>query len=323
MKKLTTLMLISILSLSLLACEKQSTTDQEDTDTQEEVVTTTTTDEEEAETETEEGAETEEGEEETMEITERSPGEIPFDYPVVANTTAKTEEYVLAPSNSSINDAFKDEDQRTTMIFYHRKMLEPGANESKIEEYSSEVNIPNSVIIPLPTGETAQPGDIILTWWQTGSGMTRAIVVANEESTESSPMVKYLDLSFDYEPEKIKENSFHVLTQEMEPGTAVAVKDGDEYQHEIIINVSGDNVLTSGFASILKVRNKTDLIPVPIKPSVNIGDKVHIPILGTFKEGIVLEVDESNGRVKVEYEWAGTSSQELFGFGDVIKDLPT
>ncbi|MFC1616162.1 hypothetical protein ACFL21_03405 [Patescibacteria group bacterium] len=318
MKKLSLLFLIFTLSFSLISCEALDKKDQDPEDDE----PTTTEEELQEDVEDIEASTTADELEQELQVEpiEREPGEVPFDYPMDLSTSAKAEEFVLTTSKGSLADSFEDETGRTTMIFYHRTMIEPGQSESTIEEYSDEIKMPNSLIIPIPTGQTAEPGDIVLTWWQTGSGMTRAIIVEGGDTNQ--PLAKYLDLSFDYDPEKLKENSFYVISEEMQPGTAVAYKDGEEYSHEFVINVAGDKVLTSGFASILNVRNKADLIAIPIKPDIAMGDKVFIPVLGTFKEGIVIEVNDNNGRVKIEYEWAGTTSEELFPFGDIIKELP-
>ena len=49
--------------------------------------------------------------------------------------------------------------------------------EGVIVDHIKGVVVPNAVVVPIPTGQTAQEGDIIVTWLQKGGGdLQRAIV---------------------------------------------------------------------------------------------------------------------------------------------------
>src|SRR5215210_9425361 len=166
------------------------------------------------------------------------PGEIPFPGFPTVGTTAKADEVVLAPSYNWIQDAATKGPDKVTFIFYSQKMVAPGDVESEVEFMSpGKQKVSNAYIIPIPAGQTAKVGDIVLTWWQSGSGMNRAIVV--EAANPSEPTVRYLDISYDNPAksrdgkttigqmdEKLKPNSFVKLNGPWEPGTVIAVNDG-------------------------------------------------------------------------------------------------
>ena len=120
------------------------------------------------------------------------PGEIPYAFPIVKECAASDGEFVLSPSRAFLDDAFAKEG-KTMMIWYQNIMAKSDINESTIKQISGEVQIPNSLIIPIPAGATAKKGDIILTTWQSGSGMQRAIVT--DDTDPSAPVVHYLDIT--------------------------------------------------------------------------------------------------------------------------------
>lgn len=259
------------------------------------------------------------------------PGEIPFKgFPMVA-TTAKADEVVLCPSYNWIQDAATKGPDKVTFIFYSQKMIAPGEVESEVEFLSpGKAKVPNAYIIPIPAGQKASVGDIVLTWWQSGSGMNRAIVVEAGDPTE--PTVRYLDIAYDNPAksrdgkttigqmdEKLKPNSFVKISSAWEPGTVVAVNDGANRKKAQIIRVAGDKVLTIGFAGSLQVYDKSACTPVPLKPNVKAGDKVKAAIYGNFQNVTVTKVDNKIGRVFVKGE-SGDTSEKAIPFGDVMTE---
>jgi hypothetical protein len=255
------------------------------------------------------------------------PGEIPFNGFPTVGTTAKAGEVVLCPSFNWIQDAATKGPDKVTFIFYNQKMIAPGEVESEVEFLSpGKEKVSNAYIIPIPAGQTAKVGDIVLTWWQSGSGMNRAIVVEASDPTE--PTVRYLDIDYDNPAksrdgkttigqmdEKLKPNSFVKINNAWEPGTAVAVNDGANRKKAQVIRVAGDKVLTIGLAGRLQVYDKSACTPVPVKPTVKAGDKVKAPIYGNFQNVTVTKVDGRNGRVFVKPE---TGDEKAIAFGDVL-----
>ncbi|MHA1381262.1 MAG: hypothetical protein ACTSRG_23085 [Candidatus Helarchaeota archaeon] len=250
----------------------------------------------------------------------RKKGEIPFDYPIVS-TTAKKGDYVIASSRKWIDDAFEKGGENVTFIYYGAWMVDPGQEESKIKTLpGSEVIIPNSMMIPIRSGETAKIGDILLTTWQSGSGMERVIVVSG--GTDLEPKVLYLDMDYDnpagiaQKVDTLQPNTFHKLYgNKLEVGGVVAVKtSGNEYLRVIATNIAEDKVLTIGFAGKMAVYNKKDCYILPIKPEIKKGDKVYIPFVGKFQEAIVDKVDPKIGRVFTTNSWG---KKAAIAFGDV------
>jgi len=255
-------------------------------------------------------------------------GKIPYNFPAVA-TTAKMGEYVLAPSFSFIEDAWTG--KSSTFNFHSRKCLEVGKVESKLYEIGEEVMIPNSLIIPIPAGETVANGDIVLTWWQSGSGMCRAIIV--DATNSKSPIAKYLDIDFDNNTtnkngvpigqmdEQLEPNTFTKITSTWQAGTSIAILENGNYSHYKIIRIENDKILASGWAGKLAVFQKADCIAIPIRLELVAGDKIQVPYIGNFIEGVVKKYDKKIGRVFVEIIFAGQKKNIVISIGNVAWEL--
>jgi len=253
------------------------------------------------------------------------PGQIPFDYPAVA-TTAKAGDYVIAPSKTWIDEAFVKGGSKQTFIYYGAWMVTPGPLESKIKTLpGKEVTIPNGMMVPIRSGETAKPGDVVLTTWQSGSGMQRAIVVPG--GTPATPKVMYLDLDYDNpagvgkKVDQLKPNTFQKQKDGLEVGNVVAVKAGSRMNRARVVGVAGDKVLVIGFAGRVSVQAKANVIPIPIKPHVKVGDEVWVPQIGSFGKAKVEKIDAAIGRVFVGYKWGGQEKKAAIAFGDVATGL--
>ena len=222
---------------------------------------------------------------------ELAAGMTPFDFPTV-DITANAGDYILTPGYEMYQNSLKTEEPTDeTYIFYAYEMLESGKVESKISfTFDGEQMMPNSMMIPIPQGQTAEVGDVVLTWWQSGSGICRAIVT--DASNPSEPTVKYLDLDLDNEEEQLKPNSFVKLTSDWQPGNIIAAKGEYDYVAAQIIRVSGNKVLTLGFAGRIVVYDKADCKPVPITPDVKVGDKVWATFVDAFGEYEVAKIDK-------------------------------
>lgn len=268
-----------------------------------------------------------------VEVTEEtatlSPGMTPFDFPTVG-ITAEAGDYVLTPTNKMWTAAIAAEDPTNeTYIYYSAQMSAPGEVESEIEStFDGIVKMPNSMIIPIPKGQTAQKGDIVLTWWQTGSGMQRAIVV--DDANPQEPVVMYLDLAYD-NPATDKDSgksigateyplapdSFVKITDPWQEGNMIAANDGERWNSVQIVKVAGEKILTVGFAGRMKVYAKADCKPVPLVPDVEAGDTVQAVFAGSFREHTVTRVDKEIGRVFVEQ----SNAEEAIPYGQVASTL--
>ena len=187
---------------------------------------------------------------------------------------------------SSYNSSMKknEDPAETTHIFYKADFVKAGETKSTIKSISEEYEIPNSLIIPFYKGAKAKKGDIVLTWWQGGSGMQRAIVV--DDARPEEPKVCYLDLDF---------------KGDGTPGANLVVNDGTEQKEGTLLNVAGDKFLYDGFAGKVKVAKKSDCQLVPVKQSLKAGDAVKAVWVGSWNADYsVVKVDEKVGRVWVK-----------------------
>jgi len=252
-----------------------------------------------------------------------------IDFPAV-DTAAKPGEWVLAV-NKLMYDRWVAKPDKENVIFYAHELIEAGPKVSKFKSPSGENVIPNSLIIPIKKGGKAKVGDIVLTWWQSGSGMKRAIVVDAKDPKQ--PVVRYLDIAYDNPAksrdgkttigqmdEQLKPDSFVQLTKPFAPGSTVACKDGADHKTHHVVRVAGDKVLLLGFAGFISARAKADCVALPQKPKVKKGDKVRADFAGRMVPATVIKVDPKIGRVWVTYDVIKDKEYAL-PYGHVIAKL--
>ena len=107
-------------------------------------------------------------------------------------------------------------------IYYNCNLVKAGDVQSTIKTLSDEYDIPNSLIIPIYKDATAKKGDIVLTWWQNGSGMQRAIVV--DAANPAEPKIHYLDLQFKGDGTGTAEKNDN---QTLKPNSFIVLKNGE------------------------------------------------------------------------------------------------
>ncbi len=254
-------------------------------------------------------------------------GSIPFEFPLQEKLNAQNGDFVLTPPLLWIEDGFKKGGDNQTFIYYGAYVQETGSFTSKVKGLAgTEMEIPNSMIIPIKKGQKAKPGDIILTHWQSGSGMQRAIVI--EGGSEEEPMIRYLDLDYDnpagvgQKDDKCKKDTFHIMKDDFELGSSIAVKDGNSYKHYQILNIIDNKILALGFAGRITVIDKANAIAIPVKYVPKVKENVFVVAIGSFRPGVVTKLDEKIGRVFVEYEFGGQKQTGAFPFGQIISKLP-
>ena len=252
----------------------------------------------------------------------------PFkDFPAV-ETTAKTGETVLVPSYNWLQEANVKGADKVGMIWYNQTMQTPDQEMSEVKFMSDTRKVPNAYIVAIPPGATARKGDIVLTWWQTGSGMQRAIVV--DDSSPSEPVVRYLDIDYDNPAksrdgkttigqmdEKLKPNTFVKINAPFDVGTKVAIQDGTEQKSAQVIRVAGEKVFVNGFAGTIAVVDKSRCTPFPLVSAAKPGDKVKAVWVGSVKDGTVTRVDAAIGRVFVKFDVDG--KEKAVSFGEIMK----
>jgi hypothetical protein len=252
----------------------------------------------------------------------------PFDFST--SVDAKTGDFVLVPSNKTIAKSAGLDPAKIRLIWYTHTMEKPGPEKSmvKFKFEKQAIETPNPYIVPIHKGATAKKGDILLTWWQSGSGMQRAIVVDDKNPKE--PVVRYLDIAYDNPSksrdktttigkmdEKLKPDSFVVIKDELEPGTSVSIKEKNKELHAQVIRSSNDKVFVKMFGGKVAVFPKSIITPVPIKPSLKAGDSVKAVRYGSFSAATVTKIDEKIGRVWVQYS-TGAKKEKVVSIGDIL-----
>ena len=248
-------------------------------------------------------------------------------FPDVA-TTAKAGEFVLVPSYNWIEDAAAAKGKDTRFIFYKQNMVAPGETTSKVKFLGpGEKEVPNSYIVAIPKAGKAKVGDIVLTWWQSGSGMQRAIVVS--AANPARPVVRYLDLGYNNPAksrdgkttigqmdEELQEDSF-VLLKDGAPGTAFrcgAGKDAEKWKL-ITATPSGEQLMLA--SSKLKKFGKGECTPIPVKPAVKAGQTVTAGdvYVSRMKSVKIERVDAKIGRAFfLDYD----KKEDAASFGDIV-----
>lgn len=251
----------------------------------------------------------------------------PWDFPEGNANVGLAEDQAALSIHTFYPDKLKESDDpaNETYIFYNTTVKSVGETTSIVKDFGSDVEMPNALIIPLPGGQKAQKGDIILTWWQSGSGMERAIVT--DASNPESPKVDYLDLSYkddgtgfaqDHANEQIKPNTFTVLKDgEWQPGAQIVVTGDGSYEAGVLVNCTDDKVLLKGFAGKLEVFKRSACKVVPLKQNLKVGDEVMAIFTSSYKTGYkIKKIDEKVGRVWVE----GPFGDDIVNILEVYKE---
>ena len=240
----------------------------------------------------------------------------------VSKPTAQAGDYVLCPSRQFYDNAVQKGVNKTTFIYYAATLVEANETTSTVKNLAGRTfSLPNQMIVPIPKEQTAKKHDIVLTWWQKGSGMQRAIVVGG---SETEPVVRYLDIKLTNpsgagkREEKLRPNSFVVLNQPWQVGTTVAIKDSGRVKHGQLLAVSKEMVLVKEFAGKLGCYPRKSAKPLPIVPVLEKNGAAQAALYGSFKPVTVTRVDAEIGRVFATFEFGRKPREEAFSFGDIF-----
>jgi len=233
----------------------------------------------------------------------------PWDFPQDLEIKAEPGQWVLSCYTFYPN-ALKDNKkvEEANLIFYSTKMTEVGKTKSKL---NGNVEMPNALIIPLDKDAKAKKGNIVLTWWQGGSGLQRAIIT--DDSNPAEPKADFLDLKYNEEKPslsfatkfadtQLKPGSFKVLKDgEWMSGAQVAIRNGSKWLCGTLIHEADGKVLILGFADKVSAYKKADCRLIPFMEKIKKGDDVWVEWVGTYRNGYkVKKVDMKIGRVWVE-----------------------
>ena len=255
----------------------------------------------------------------------------PWDFPQNMMVDVEVGQKVLSCQGHYFAAIEKKEDlTKSVLIWYNTNVSEVGDGTTTVSRFGETKVVPNALIVPLKKGEKAKKGDILLTWWQGGSGMQRAIVI--DDSTPTEPTAVFIDLYWPDDPNdkkveerakgrKLELNSFNVLTDgEWESGAQVAYRDEGEWKTGVLMHMDGDKLLLSGFSSKLLVVDKKVSKLVPFVEKIKKGDKVWVKWLDYYKPGYTVEkLDLEHGHLWVKKD--GSDRLECKSIAEVTKTL--
>ena len=235
------------------------------------------------------------------------PWDFPRDFTLKEVEVGQT---VLSPAAFYGGALQRGEDLTAALLpIYCFTIKEVGQNTITVAGMGEEIDVPQALVIPLPQEEKAQIGDVLLTWWQSGQGLQRAIVV--DDTKPLRPKVCYLDL--DYKPdgrgfannhanEELKPSSFKVLKSgEWMSGASVAVNDKGKWKAAIIVNVQGDKLLLTDAENRIWAAERANCRIIPFNMDYAVGDLVCAKLGDAFEPDCkVVKVDKRIGRIRVE-----------------------
>lgn len=233
----------------------------------------------------------------------------PWDFPQEMKTSLKEGQWYLTCKSGYESNAGKADLTKEILIYYAYQFKE-------MKDGLVDGVMPTSMCIPLPEKQKVKKGDILLTWWQRGSGMSHAVVV--DDSNPLTPKVNYLK---NVSGEELKPNSFIVLKSgKMMSGAPIAYKDSNNKWHSgTALNIADGKVLIYGFGSKLKTAKLSDCQVIPLKPNYKVGDSVMSTFVDTFEDGYtVKEINLEKGKVIVTDKDGRDREKLLF---EVVKSL--
>ena len=250
---------------------------------------------------------------------------IPFEFPEMS-TSAQKGDYVLAPPRAWLDAGLERGASKQTYIYYGGWMQRPGPTASEIETLAKHASvIPNALIIAIPSGQRVIPGEQVLTSWASGTGMQRAIVV--EGGSETSPTVRYLDMSLDNpsgwgkRADTLPPNTFKKLGKAGEVGTTAACKEGSHRMRYVVTASQEGRILGYGFAGKIAAFQPGDCVFLPLRPRFEEDDLVFVPVVGRYTKAKVLRVEPHLGRVWARYKTDQEDQVIAVGLLDAAREL--
>lgn len=234
--------------------------------------------------------------------------------------------FVLCPSRQFIDKALETGIEKNSFVFYAATLQSKGKDTCTVRNLAgSEFEVPNELVVWLgDTPEKVEAGDILLTWWQSGSGMQRAMVVGG---SSEEPVVRYLDVDLENpsgvgkREDKLRPNSFVKLEMPWQVGSSVAHTAARPQRVGQLIWLDKDSVIVREFAGRLKKYPRKDVTPIPIVPELSVGDAAQAQLFGSLKPVTVESVDEKIGRVFCTYQFGRTEKQKAFPFGEITQEI--
>jgi len=235
-------------------------------------------------------------------------------------------DYVLAPSKANFDTAKINGIENTLFVFYPRRVIEQTDSSVILDEYGDTSNLPFAFVIPMEREKKTIAGDILLTWWQNGTGMQRAIVLSKDSTT--TPVVYYLDNQYSlYAPatdikywmDTLMPNTFLVLSKSVMLGKAITPKNEEFSNFYLILSVTGNKILGLSWSGNIQILDKDKCDIIPFKKEIDVGDSIKIPYIGMYSRGRVISKWEDIGKIKARIFFIDTIIETYANIADAIK----
>jgi hypothetical protein len=228
-------------------------------------------------------------------------------------------QWAFAPNDARLKSAVEGAKHELGVLGYGVVEIKSvGETESKVSS-GSEFSVPNAFIVPIPKGQTVEPGDLVVAS-RYGNSLDRAIVTAGG----ATPKANFMNTMPYGKPNEapLKPDQFFKLDgSELQPGSAVAhpsLIGGNGWDLGIVIRVAGDAVLVHGHMGAMKVWKKSDLRALPVKLDSKPGDSVYaIWDSVHFMEGKVEKVDPKLGLFTLRFPSPFDKDPKMAPFGSV------
>jgi hypothetical protein len=252
----------------------------------------------------------------------------------------KEGDFVLAARMRNVKELFKKSDGTAKskpegVLIYSREQVISSKPKSSVVSTLDKEELDHRFVIPLPKGQKAKKGDILLTWTQINPDskvkaysptLTRAIVT--DDSNPAQPKVAFLS-EYKFPKKEVREvvtlaeNSFIVLKDDFVVGNMVYADAGFGKGVFQIMAVAGDKLLLLDLASHVFVKNKSECKLTLFKPTdLKAGDKVQFHDT-KLVDATVKEIDAEKGQIGLTYkEYPNRPDKTVHvSFGLVTKDV--
>lgn len=185
----------------------------------------------------------------------------------------------------------------------------------------SSFQVAGQYIIPAGTADasTLKAGDMVLAEW--ASSLKHAVIqkVDGEKIT-----VRYTDLPDSWSEDKlVAVKTPREVTKQQEglsPGNFAIAQDDARAVIVLLVSENGDKWLARKFSGRVATYAKTDLQPIPLKPTLKAGQQVLVPYVGMMYQGKVKKV--SGTRVEVSIDQGVSKEPIVSSLGQVATELP-
>ncbi len=251
--------------------------------------------------------------------TPQAAGGFPLEFPA-HQPEVEQGQFAFVPMASSL-ERLLDGSKKKVDDFRPREVVKAGPETTTIKD-RDEFEAPNALVIPIPKSATAKNGDIILGSPEYGSW---ELAIVTDATDPSKPVVHMFKSVFgDEKPEgdkflsQYESGKFLVLDSELAPGTHALYPDGSEQGYGLVLKKEQDAVILEKFGGELAVFKTSELIPIPVKPSIKKGDKVQAPFGKGMDPATVTKTDAKIGRVWVTFEGRESQGESCFSYSQIL-----